>query len=186
MKILTILFGIVLTVLGAIYYNAAGETGFNTLLPAVVGLLIILFGFLQGRWEHKHPLYGSLILSLFVFIGSLEALFSLFHIIMGGDPVAGSAAVIVRSVIGVLCVVFIALGLTLIKDFWHGWKAFGEFLGNALARVVLTIFYFTVFVPFGIGVRLFSDPLHIKTNPSPHWRPRTTGDQKFEDILRQY
>jgi len=78
------------------------------------------------------------------------------------------------------------LGLTLIKDFWRGWKAFGHFLGDLLARVVLTIFYFTVFVPFGIGVRLFSDPLHIKTTASPFWRSRTTGDQKFEDILRQF
>ena len=185
MKILTISFGIVLTVLGVIYYNAVGESGINTLLPAVFGILIILFGFLQGRWEHKHPLYGSLILSLFVLIGSIQPLFSLFRMLTGEEVVVPTV-VIVRSVIGVLCVVFIALGLTLIKDFWHGWKAFGEFLGNALARVVLTVFYFTVFVPFALGVRLFSDPLHIKTTAAPFWRPRSTGDQKIEDILRQF
>jgi len=185
MKILTISFGIVLTVLGAIFYFVTSTSGISVMMPAVFGILITLFGFLQGKWEHKHPLYGSLILAVLVFIGSVRALLNLFKILTG-DGVAEPTAVLVRSVIGVLCVVFIALGLTLIKDFWRGWKAFGEFLGNALARVVLTVFYFTVFVPFGIGVRLFSDPLHIKTTASPFWRPRTTGDQKLEDILRQF
>ena len=185
MKILTISFGIVLTVLGAIYYNAVGASGINMLLPAIFGILITLFGFLQDRWEHRHPLYGSLILALLVFIGSLQALFNLFKMLTG-DQVVEPTTVLVRSLIGVLCVVFIALGLTLIKDFWHGWKAFGHFLGDLLARIVLTVFYFTVFVPFAIGVRLFSDPLHIKTTASPFWRLRTTGDQKIKDILRQF
>jgi hypothetical protein len=74
----------------------------------------------------------------------------------------------------------------LLKKFWEGWKAFGQFLGNLLARVVLSIFYFTVFVPFGVGVRLFSDPLQIKTAPDTLWRPRPTGDQSLEDTKRQF
>lgn len=31
------------------------------------------------------------------------------------------------------------------------------------ARVVLSLFYFTLFVPFGVGVRLFDDPLVLPT-----------------------
>ena len=185
MKILTISFGTVLTVLGIVYYYVTDTSGISVMVPVVFGIFIILLGFLQGRWKHRHPLYGSLILAVLVFIGSLRALFNLFKMLTGGE-VAEPTAVLVRSLIGVLCMVFIALGLTLVKDFWHGWKAFGEFLGNALARVVLTAFYFTVLVPFALGVRLFSDPLHIKTTASPFWRSRTTGDQKFEDILRQF
>lgn len=73
-----------------------------------------------------------------------------------------------------------------LKKFWEGWKAFGRFMGNLLARVVLTIFYFTIFVPFGIGVRLFSDPLFIKSAPTGLWHTRETGDQSLEDLLRQY
>ena len=74
----------------------------------------------------------------------------------------------------------------MLKKLWEGWKAFGRFMGNFLARIVLTIFYFTVFVPFGVGVSLFSDPLHVKETPDTLWRPRTTGDQKLEDVLRQF
>jgi hypothetical protein len=73
-----------------------------------------------------------------------------------------------------------------LKRFWTAWKAFGHFMGNFLARIVLTVFYFTVFVPFGLGVRLLSDPLHIKTTSGPLWRSRSTGDQKLEDVLRQF
>lgn len=74
----------------------------------------------------------------------------------------------------------------MLRKLWEGWKAFGRMIGNFLARIVLTIFYFTVFVPFGIGVSLFSDPLHVKTSPDKLWRPRTTGDQKLEEVLRQF
>ena len=76
--------------------------------------------------------------------------------------------------------------MNILKIFWESWKAFGHFIGNALARIVLSIFYFTVFVPFGLGVKLFSDPLQIQTSPVPFWRPRPTGDQNLQDVLRQY
>ena len=76
--------------------------------------------------------------------------------------------------------------MDLLRKFWAGWKRFGHFMGDWLARVVLTIFYFTVFVPFGLGVRLLADPLHIKKRPDQLWRSRTTGDQSLEDLRRQF
>jgi hypothetical protein len=185
MKILTICFGILLTLLGAVYFYVSGMPGFTALLPALFGVFITLFGILQGKWAHNNPLYGSLMLALLAFLHSLRGLYNLFTMLTGGEVVEPTEAV-VRSVIGLSSVVFIILGLTLIKDFWHGWRAFGQFLGNWLARVVLTIFYFTIFVPFGLGVRLFADPLYIKKQSNELWRPRTTGDQKFEDVVRQF
>jgi hypothetical protein len=184
MKFLTIIFGIVLAALGIVYYNASGP-GFLNLMPTLFGLLIILFGILQGRWKHNYPLYGSVLLAFLSLLGSLRALFNLVKLLTGG-PVEEPNVVIIRSIIGLACAVFIVLGLVLIKDFWHGWKDFGQFMGNWLARVVLTIFYFTILVPFGLGVRLFSDPLQVKTTPAALWRPRGTGDQTLEDTLRQY
>ena len=73
-----------------------------------------------------------------------------------------------------------------VQKMWEGWKGFGHFIGNLLARLVLTIFYFSVFIPFGIGVRLFSDPLRIKTPPSPQWVSRQTGDQNLKEVSRQF
>ena len=185
MKILTICFGILLTLFGVVYYNAIETAGFFDLMPALFGILITLFGILQGKWKHNYPLYGSLLLSFLTFLGSLRALFNLFKLLTGGE-VAEPNVIIVRSIIGLSCVIFIGLGLVLIKDFWPGWKAFGQFLGDWLARVVLTIFYFSILVPFGVGVRLFADPLHIKSLPDQLWRPRPTGDQTLEDTMRQF
>jgi hypothetical protein len=182
MKILTIIYGILLTLLGAGFYYATSLAGDSKAFPLIAGILIIIFGILQGRWEHKHPLYSSIMLSLIILVGYLFRLFKIF--VMGGS--AGfKVEFFIHTTIAVSAVIFVVLGIFLIKNFWHNWKAFGQFLGDWLARVVLTIFYFTILIPFGLGVRLFADPLQIKELPNPNWRPRTTGDQKIDDVLRQ-
>lgn len=77
--------------------------------------------------------------------------------------------------------------MELLGKIWDAWKRFGQFLGNVVARVLLTIFYFTVFVPFGLGVRLFSDPLMMKGRfEPPFWQPRKTGDGSLEEARRQF
>ena len=174
-----------MALLGAVYYTVSGMAGILTLMPALFGLLIIVFGLVQGRWEDDHPLYGSLLLAFLTFLGSLRALIDLFRMLTVGE-VAEPDVTIVRSIIGILSLVYVVLGVTLIKDFWHGWKAFGQFMGDWLARIVLTIFYFSVLVPFGLGVRLFSDPLLVKKRPDMLWQPRSNGDQTLEDTRRQY
>ena len=54
----------------------------------------------------------------------------------------------------------------LIARAWLAWKRIAHSIGNFQARLLLTIFYFTVMLPFGLAVRLFSDPLRIKTRPT--------------------
>jgi len=44
----------------------------------------------------------------------------------------------------------------------EGWKKFGHAIGNFQARLLLTILYGILILPFGLMVRLFSDSLHIK------------------------
>lgn len=180
MKILTICFGILLTILGGVYYYFTNLGGEASYFPMIAGIFVFLFGILQGRWEHKNPLYGAIMLSILIVLGWL---INLVYVLLGSAPT--DTTFMARSMMSVSAIVFIGLGMALIKDFWHNWREFGQFLGNWLARVVLTIFYFTIFVPFGIGVRMFADPLQIKKQPDQLWRPRDTGDQKFEDVLRQ-
>ncbi len=77
--------------------------------------------------------------------------------------------------------------MNLLRKLWQAWKRFGQFLGDILARVVLTLFYFTVFVPFGLGVTLLSDPLRIRgAGDRPMWLPRQTGDRSLDDARRQF
>jgi hypothetical protein len=52
------------------------------------------------------------------------------------------------------------------KRLWQAWKAFGHKVGTFQARVLLTVFYGVLVFPFGMAVRLFSDPLRIKQLPT--------------------
>ena len=77
--------------------------------------------------------------------------------------------------------------MELLKKFWRGWLRFGHFMGDIVGRVVLTIFYFTIMLPFSIGVTLFSDPLDMKhRDKAPAWHARTTGDRTLEEARRQF
>lgn len=52
------------------------------------------------------------------------------------------------------------------KALWGAWKRLGHKIGDFQARVVLTILYSVVILPFGVAARLFSDPLKIKSRPA--------------------
>lgn len=71
-----------------------------------------------------------------------------------------------------------------LRKFWAAWKKFGHFMGDLIGRLVLTIFYFTVFLPFGLGTRLFADRLDIKQKINAHWRNRQTTDLTLKDGRR--
>ncbi len=53
-----------------------------------------------------------------------------------------------------------------LKRIWAAWKRIAHKIGNFQARVILTLFYALLMLPFGMAARLFSDPLRIKRRPS--------------------
>jgi hypothetical protein len=56
--------------------------------------------------------------------------------------------------------------LVTLKGIWENWKRVSRAIGTFQGRVLLTILYATVVLPFGIGVSLFSDPLRIRHRPT--------------------
>ena len=46
-----------------------------------------------------------------------------------------------------------------------GWKKVGHAIGDFQARVLLTVIYSVLILPFGLAVRLFSDSMHSKKRP---------------------
>ena len=66
-----------------------------------------------------------------------------------------------------------------LRKVWQAWKRIGQVIGDTIARVVLTIFYFTVFLPFGLGVRLWGDPLAIRPRGQSTWLERSTEAQEL-------
>jgi len=76
--------------------------------------------------------------------------------------------------------------LNLLRRIWRAWKRMGQAINDFVARVVLTVFYFTIFAPFALGARLFSDPLDIKQPTHARgWLERETHDRVLEDARRQ-
>jgi len=69
---------------------------------------------------------------------------------------------------------------------WQVWKRFGQFMGDLIGRVVLTVFYFTLFMPFALVMRLLRDPLALHPRGPAKWLERKTHDLTLEDSRRLY
>jgi hypothetical protein len=74
--------------------------------------------------------------------------------------------------------------VSLLVKIWNSWKRVGQFLSDAVARIILTLFYFTLFAPFGLGLRARGDPLAIKHHPVPIWVERATKDRTLNEARR--
>lgn len=69
---------------------------------------------------------------------------------------------------------------------WETWKRFGRFIGDFIGRVFLTVFYFTLAMPFGLGVRHRADPLGIRPGKPAKWLERRTQDLTLKDTRRLF
>jgi hypothetical protein len=65
-----------------------------------------------------------------------------------------------------------------------GWKAFSRRMGNYQGRLILAFFYFTVVLPFGLPVRLLSDPLSLRKRPG--WIDRHSGGDSMDHARLQF
>jgi hypothetical protein len=74
--------------------------------------------------------------------------------------------------------------MNILRLLWAKWRVYGQIIGDMIARVILSLFYFTLFMPFGIGVSLFGDPLDMKRGKATRWLERSTGDRTVEEMRR--
>jgi len=72
----------------------------------------------------------------------------------------------------------------MLKNAWQAWKRIAHKIGNFQARVLLTIFYAVLVLPFGVAVRFLSDPLQIKRRPR-QWLERSDGAFDLDWARRQ-
>jgi hypothetical protein len=70
----------------------------------------------------------------------------------------------------------------IIKRAWQAWTRLAHKIGTFQARLLLTIFYGVVVLPFGLVVRWFGDPLRIKQRPDG-WldHPEEPHDMKWAE-----
>jgi hypothetical protein len=70
---------------------------------------------------------------------------------------------------------------------WSRWRALSQAAADLLARIILTVFFFTLLVPFALTRRLLADPLRLRRSNQPRrWLPRATHDRTLDDARRQF
>lgn len=74
----------------------------------------------------------------------------------------------------------------MIRRIWERWKVIAHKIGIFQSRLLLNVFYFVIVLPFGIGVRLFSDPLHIKHKHGSNWTRKIVESSIVERAKRQF
>jgi hypothetical protein len=70
---------------------------------------------------------------------------------------------------------------------WSRWRELSQKAADTQARILLTIFYFTVMLPFGVVFGLLKDPLNIKRRPQgSFWVERKPSTATLADARRQF
>jgi hypothetical protein len=75
----------------------------------------------------------------------------------------------------------------ILSRLWERWKVIAWKIGDMQSRVMLLIFYFVILTPFGVAVKMLSDPLRLRRQDLSLWLPkeRKTTDL-WENARRQF
>jgi len=72
-------------------------------------------------------------------------------------------------------------GRRALEKIWAAWKRFGRAVGDLIGRIVLTVFYFTIFAPFAIGMQVFRRGDSHAGTPAGHWISR---ELERDDLIK--
>ena len=108
----TIALSSVLIIMGVVAYVATGAVSVTALIPAFVGLPVLVFGVLAERQPQRRALWMHLAVGLMLLglLGTLRALPALVSL-MGGAVVDRPAAVIVQLLMLSVCLVHVVLSI---------------------------------------------------------------------------
>ncbi|MGQ0574755.1 MAG: hypothetical protein ACT4RN_11210 [Pseudonocardia sp.] len=108
---LTFVIGGVLVVLGIVAYAATGAASVTALIPAFVGIVLLVCGGIGSRSDaaRKHAIHAALVVALVGALGSLMQVVRLGEVFAG--TAARPAAVIVSTVMFVLLVTYVVMGV---------------------------------------------------------------------------
>lgn len=68
---------------------------------------------------------------------------------------------------------------------WERFKRLTRKIGDFQARLIFSLLYFTVMVPFALGVRLLSDPLRRKCHYTSNWVSGKGWSESLTDLRNQ-
>ena len=106
----TIVFGLLMIVLGVAGYFLTGRQSPTALIPVIPGVIWLLLGALARNDRlRKHAMHTAAALSLLGFLGMVRAIVTLIRWQTGGPEPARPPAVVSQSILGILFLVFLIL-----------------------------------------------------------------------------
>ena len=103
--------GVALTLLGVVGYIASGAASATALIPAAQGVLLTVLGILaRNERLRKHVMHVATLLAVIGFAASVAAFGKLFTL-LGGGTVERPSAVIGKSLMAVLCAIFVVMAI---------------------------------------------------------------------------
>jgi hypothetical protein len=108
---LTAVIGVILVVLGVVGYAATAAASLTALIPAVVGVLLLVCAAIarRGPAANRHAMHAALAIALLSALGSLRNVARLGDLFAG--TAANPAAVLVSTIMFVLLVGYLVVGV---------------------------------------------------------------------------
>ncbi len=112
MSLLAVWIGSLLAALGVIGYVASGMASWTAMIPAFLGLPILICGIIGLRNEklRKHVMHVALLICLLGIIGTFSGLIAALSMLTGTE-VERPQAVLAQAGTAVLCLVFLFFGI---------------------------------------------------------------------------
>lgn len=109
MPILSILFGLLLNLVGLIGFYSTGATHYTALIPCALGLLLIICGVIAKK-EHlrKHVMHVAVLVALIGFVMTVSA-FGKLPLLLNHTAGGKEAAILSKIATASLCGVFFIL-----------------------------------------------------------------------------
>ncbi len=107
---LTITFGVLLILLGAGAFFTLGHHS-HTLIPALFGLLLVVFGALANTPDSKRRMlfmHIAVTVGLLGFLGTITGIVGVLQM-AAGHPIARPDAAKVQAIMGTICLIFVLL-----------------------------------------------------------------------------
>jgi hypothetical protein len=102
-------FGVALVLLGVVGYVATGSQSLTALIPAAVGVVLVLTGLLARIPRMRmHAMHGAALAGLIGFAGSVGGMGQLVKM-ASGEAIRRPQAAIARAIMAVLCLAFVVL-----------------------------------------------------------------------------
>jgi hypothetical protein len=167
------------------------------LLSTIALFMLIPVGYASGvtagtRWKSVKPTILDLVMVLLLWVGAfffrntLGHLLSILVWLLIGFVLGWTLA---RTRYGALKageIPTIDEEASIWRRVWQKWVLFAEEMSNFQSRMLISYFYFSIVLPFGLIAQLGDDPLQIKDqNNLSEWQSKENRSTTMEEVGRQ-